>query len=86
MLWQEQRSSIPLLSCAISICHQWVGPLAVGLYQVLNHSNIWRWQVQHACCAVLSADYMNKPTFLNNFWEGFKEVLGPKHVIRSLDK
>lgn len=31
-------------------------------------------------------DYMNKPTFLRNFWEGFKEVLGPNHVIKSLEK
>jgi DNA topoisomerase-1 len=31
-------------------------------------------------------DYMNKPTFLNNFWEGFKEVLGSNHVIKSLEK
>jgi DNA topoisomerase-1 len=31
-------------------------------------------------------DYMSKPTFLRNFWEGFSEVLGPGHVIRSLDK
>lgn len=31
-------------------------------------------------------DYMNKPTFLKNFWEGFKEVLGKNHVIKSLDK
>ena len=29
---------------------------------------------------------MNKPTFLHNFWEGFKEVLGPNHVIKKLDK
>lgn len=31
-------------------------------------------------------DYMNKPTFLKNFWEGFQEVLGPRHVIKSLEK
>lgn len=31
-------------------------------------------------------DYMNKPTFLKNFWEGFKEVLGKNHVIKGLDK
>lgn len=31
-------------------------------------------------------EYMNKDTFLRNFWEGFKEVLGPNHVIKSLDK
>lgn len=31
-------------------------------------------------------DYMSKPIFLKNFWDGFKEVLGPKHVIQSLDK
>lgn len=26
------------------------------------------------------------PSFIKNFWEGFKEVLGSKHVIKSLDK
>lgn len=31
-------------------------------------------------------EYMTKPTFLANFWEGFSEVLGPGHTIRSLDK
>lgn len=31
-------------------------------------------------------DYMNKPTFLKNFWDGFKEVLGKNHVIKGLDK
>jgi DNA topoisomerase-1 len=31
-------------------------------------------------------DYMNKETFLSNFWEGFREVLGPNHVIKRLDK
>lgn len=31
-------------------------------------------------------DYMNKPTFLKNFWDGFKEVLGKNHVIKNLDK
>lgn len=31
-------------------------------------------------------DYMNKPKFLENFWEGFREVLGPRHVIKGLDK
>jgi len=29
---------------------------------------------------------MNKPTFLTNFWEGFREVLGPRHTIKSLEK
>jgi hypothetical protein len=36
--------------------------------------------------AAAAADYMKKPQFLNNFWEGFKEVLGRGHVIKSLDK
>lgn len=26
------------------------------------------------------------PQFLKNFWEGFKEVLGSKHVIKCLEK
>jgi DNA topoisomerase-1 len=31
-------------------------------------------------------DYVKKPVFLKNFWDGFKEVLGKNHVIKSLDK
>lgn len=31
-------------------------------------------------------DYMNKKVFLDNFWEGFKEVLGKGHVIKDLKK
>lgn len=31
-------------------------------------------------------DYMKKPTFLKNFWDGFKQVLGPNHTVKSLDK
>ncbi|GAB4815286.1 hypothetical protein N2152v2_002332 [Parachlorella kessleri] len=31
-------------------------------------------------------DYMQKPIFLKNFWEGFKEILGPRHTIKSLEK
>jgi len=31
-------------------------------------------------------DYMNKPVFLKNFWEGFQEVLGKNHVIKCLEK
>ena len=31
-------------------------------------------------------DYMQKPVFLKNFWEGFQEVLGKNHTIKSLDK
>jgi len=31
-------------------------------------------------------DYMTKPTFLNNFWQGFEQVLGRNHVIKSLEK
>jgi len=30
--------------------------------------------------------YATKPQFLKNFWDGFKEVLGKNHVIKSLDK
>lgn len=36
--------------------------------------------------AMKDSDYMNKQTFLDNFWAGFKEVLGPGHKIKSLDK
>ena len=33
-----------------------------------------------------ATDYMQKDKFKANFWAGFREVLGPKHVIRGLDK
>lgn len=35
---------------------------------------------------MLKTDYMQKPQFRANFWEGFREVLGPKHVIQDLDR
>lgn len=31
-------------------------------------------------------DYMNKSIFLENFWEGFRGVLGPNHRIQCLEK
>ncbi|KAI8108307.1 hypothetical protein M9434_006334 [Picochlorum sp. BPE23] len=31
-------------------------------------------------------DYMKKSIFLENFWEGFKGVLGPNHRIQCLEK
>ena len=31
-------------------------------------------------------DYMSKQIFLDNFWEGFRTVLGPNHRIKSLNK
>lgn len=34
---------------------------------------------------MLETDYMQKETFKRNFWEGFQEVLGPKHTIKSLE-
>lgn len=33
-----------------------------------------------------AAEYMEKEQFKKNFWEGFSDVLGPRHVIRGLDK
>jgi DNA topoisomerase I len=37
--------------------------------------------------AMRDTEYMQKQTFLDNFWEGFREVLGgKKHVIQSLSK
>ena len=30
--------------------------------------------------------YRLKPIFLKNFWEGFKAVLGPNHVIKTFEK
>lgn len=35
---------------------------------------------------MLETDYMKKPVFLKNFWDGFQKVLGKGHVIRSLEK
>lgn len=46
----------------------------------------WRISVAHPHASCPTADYMNKQTFLDNFWAGFKEVLGPGHKIKSLDK
>jgi DNA topoisomerase-1 len=31
-------------------------------------------------------DYMQKPVFLRNFWDGFKEVLGKNHIVKDLAK
>lgn len=31
-------------------------------------------------------EYITKPTFLKNFWQDWKKVLGPRHVVQSLDK
>jgi DNA topoisomerase-1 len=36
--------------------------------------------------AMRDTEYMQKQTFLDNFWEGFREVLGKKHTIQSLSK
>ncbi|MEW5309744.1 MAG: hypothetical protein WDW38_001606 [Sanguina aurantia] len=36
--------------------------------------------------AMTGSPYLEKPTFVNNFWEGFKAVLGPKHVVKCLEK
>jgi DNA topoisomerase-1 len=30
-------------------------------------------------------DYVQKKTFLSNFWNDWKKILGPGHVIQSLD-
>ncbi|KAH7288776.1 hypothetical protein KP509_31G042500 [Ceratopteris richardii] len=30
-------------------------------------------------------DYMTKPKFLSNFWNDWKKILGPNHVIQSLE-
>eukprot|EP00892_Ulva_mutabilis_P005132 jgi/Ulvmu1/2991/UM015_0031.1 len=36
---------------------------------------------------MLDTDYVKeKPTFINNFWQDFKAILGPKHKIKTLDK
>ena len=37
-------------------------------------------------CTCTATDYMKKDQFLANFWEGFCEVLGPNHTIKSLEK
>jgi len=43
-------------------------------------------EVASMYASMLHSDYPNKPTFVKNFWDGFREVLGPKHVIKSLEK
>lgn len=30
--------------------------------------------------------YLEKKQFLDNFWEDWRKVLGPKHIIRDLKK
>ena len=34
--------------------------------------------------AMKETEYAGKPTFLRNFWEGFREALGPGHAVKSL--
>lgn len=36
--------------------------------------------------AMLETEYIKKDIFRKNFWDGFRRVLGKKHVIQSLDK
>lgn len=36
--------------------------------------------------SMLKSDYITKPMFCKNFWDGWKDILGPKHTIQSLDK
>jgi DNA topoisomerase-1 len=43
-------------------------------------------EVASMYAVMLETDYMSKDMFKKNFWEGFKEVLGPGHVIKGLDK
>ena len=31
-------------------------------------------------------DYAQKQTFLSNFWEDWKKILGPDHVIQNLEQ
>ncbi|CAD7695782.1 unnamed protein product [Ostreobium quekettii] len=35
---------------------------------------------------MLDTDYVKKPTFIKNFWDGFRRVLGPKHPIKEFKK
>ena len=35
--------------------------------------------------AMLDTDYVKKPVLRANFWEGFKQVLGPGHTIKGLE-
>lgn len=35
---------------------------------------------------MLDTDYLNKPTFIKNFWEDFKAILGRGHVIKTFEK
>lgn len=43
-------------------------------------------EVASMYAVMLETPYMTKPTFTKNFWEGFKEILQPKHVIKELGK
>ncbi|KAI5073518.1 hypothetical protein GOP47_0011531 [Adiantum capillus-veneris] len=35
--------------------------------------------------AMRESDYMTKPTFLSNFWNDWRMILGPGHVIQNLE-
>lgn len=43
-------------------------------------------EVASMFASMLHSDYKDKPTFMKNFWDGFKEVLGPKHIIKDITK
>lgn len=42
-------------------------------------------EVAQLFAVMKDTDYMQKPTFIKNFWEDFRGVLGPKHVIQKLE-
>ena len=42
-------------------------------------------EVAQLFAVMKDTDYMQKATFINNFWEDFRAVLGAKHVIQKLE-
>eukprot|EP00891_Asterochloris_glomerata_P001684 jgi/Astpho2/1684/Aster-04112 len=48
--------------------------------------NVAQEEVATMAASMVETDYFSKDTFLKNFWEGFKKVLGPSHKIKLLEK
>mgnify|MGYP002776877107 FL=1 len=43
-------------------------------------------QVATMFAVMRETDYVQKKTFLSNFWNDWKKILGPGHVIQRLDR
>lgn len=59
---------------------------SVGAVTPWSHHDIYFSVNTHTAASPQHAYAPTTCSFIANFWEGFKEVLGPRHVIKSLDK